>query len=323
MAEPADTAATTAETTDTAATAAATETAAPMLGSQALLGGVEFRSRTLAYLKAIQQYGTFSQASAALHISQPAISQAIAAFEEQLGVPLLETQGRRKVLTDAGRQVAEFSTEVLHQAHELRHWLDSYTQGAAGSLRVGMVDTAVLYLVPAALEQYRSQHPQVELQVYVDESNTLLQRLQDFDLDLALVHGPHPPELASVEIATESLLLLAPQDESVQAWALPPTGSRTRTLIDRGLEQLDLTPHVTLESRNPAVLSQMAALGLAHAVLPAAIVSATPQLNQLRSQVVCQRSLLAAQRPPGGAVGGSNQRAEKFIELARQAASSS
>ena len=311
-----------AETTNTAETAAAT-TAAATLDSQALLGGVEFRSRTLAYLKAIQQYGTFSQASAALHISQPAISQAIAAFEEQLGVPLLETRGRRKVLTAAGLQVAEFSTEVLHQAHELRHWLDSYTQGAAGSLRVGMVDTAVLYLVPTALEQYRSQHPQVELQIYVDASNALLGRLRDFDLDLALVHGPQPPELTSVEIATEALLMVAPKDESVPTWALPPTGSRTRALIDRGLEQLGLIPHVTLESRNPAVLGQMAALGLAHAVLPEAMVSAAPQLKQLRSQVICQRSLLAVQRPAGTAAGGSNQRAEKFIELARQAASSS
>jgi len=277
--------------------------------------GVEFRTRTLAYLKAIQQYKTFSQASEALHISQPAISQAIASFEEQLGVKLLETRGRRKVLTPAGVYVAEFSNEVLSKAHELRRWLDSYTKGSAGVFRVGMIDAAVLYLLPSALEEYRLVRPQVELQIFVAESNALLQRLRDFEIDLAFMIEPVPEEMTSAEIATEPLHLFSPQDKNIQAWAMPPATSRTRALIDRGLAQLGISPHVTLESRNPIVLRQMAALGIARTVLPLALADELPQLETLRHKFVCQRTLLAVQRPSDS----QDMRAAEFIELARQA----
>lgn len=280
------------------------------------LQGVEFRTRTLAYLNAIQRYQTFSQASEALHISQPAISQAIASFEEQLGVTLLETQGRRKVLTSAGQYLAEFSAEILGKALELRRWLDSYTQGSTGSLRVGMIDAAVLYLVPSALEEFRLSHPQVELHIFVAESNALLQRLREFEIDLAFIIGPVPQELIGTQIATESMHLFSPQDQNIQAWALPPAASRTRALIDRGLGQLGLAPHVMMESRNPTVLRQMVALGIANTVLPDALAEEFPQLKQLRGQFVCQRTLWAVQRPSDN----QDRRAEEFIELAHQAA---
>jgi len=280
------------------------------------LQGVEFRTRTLAYLNAIARYQTFSQASEALHISQPAISQAIGAFEEQLGVALLETQGRRKVLTPAGHHLAEFSTEILSQALELRRWLDAYTQGSTGSLRVGMIDAAVLYWLPSALEQFRLSYPQVELQIFVAESNALLQRLTDFEIDLAIAIGPVPQNLVGTQIATESLRLFSPQDKTTQAWALPPAASRTRALIDRGLEQLNLVPNVMMESRNPIVLRQMVALGIAQTVLPDALAEALPQLEQMRGQFVCQRTLWAVQRPSSN----PDRRSEQFIELAQQAA---
>lgn len=294
-----------------AAPTAPTQPAAPAAPTP-----LDFRTQTLSYLDAVARYGTFSQASQALHISQPAISQAIASFEEQLGVKLLKTQGRRKVLTPAGQHVAEFSAEVLGKTQELRRWLDSYGAGSRGSLRVGMVDAAVLYLLPQALEQYRRARPQVELQIFVAESNALLQRLTSFEIDLALMIEPTPTEFLSQKITTEELFWFSPPDEAVLAWALPPSASRTRTLIDRGLAQLGVTPNVILESRNPIVLRQMAALGLFHAVLPKALAQDSPQLLKSKTSFVCERTLLAVQRP--GDV--DDVAAREFVELAQQAA---
>lgn len=277
---------------------------------------LDFRTQTLSYLDAVARYGTFSQASRALHISQPAISQAIASFEEQLGVKLLKTQGRRKVLTPAGQHVAEFSAEVLGKTQELRRWLDSYEAGSRGSLRVGMIDAAVLYILPQALEQYRRARPQVELQIIVAESNALLRRLTNFEIDLALMIEPTPAEFVSRTIMTEKLYRFSPPDEAVLAWALPPSASRTRALIDRGLAGLGITPNVILESRNPIVLRQMAALGLSHAVLPRALAQDSPPLLKAEAGFVCERTVLAVQRP-----GDTDDVAgREFIELAQQAA---
>ncbi len=57
----------------------------------------------LAYLCEVQRSGTFTAAPRRLHISQSALSQALAEFERRLGVPLFERDGRRRALPEAGR----------------------------------------------------------------------------------------------------------------------------------------------------------------------------------------------------------------------------
>lgn len=276
---------------------------------------IEFRTRTLAYIDAVQRHETFSEASEALHITQPAISQALATFEEQLGVKLLEAHGRRRVLTEAGRQVAQFSAEVLGRSAELRRWLDSYSHGTVGNLSVGMIDAAVLYLLPSTLEEFRQSHPDVELKIFVGDSNTQLQKLRDFEIDLAFIVEPVPSDLVGEEVTRESLYLYAPDnwEAAPTPWALPPAGSRTRNLIDQGLAKLGITPNVALESRNPIVLRQLVALDFGCSVLPEAITEELPHLATIRRDLVCRRYLMAAQRPTTA----PDERITEFVKLAK------
>ena len=281
----------------------------------AIYPGIEFRTRTLAYIDAVHRYETFSEASEALHISQPAISQALASLEEQLGVKLVEPQGRRRVLTEAGRQVAQFSAEVLGRSAELRRWLDSYSQGTVGNLSVGMIDAAVLYLLPHALEEFRRSRPDVELKIFVGDSNAQLQKLRDFEIDLAFIVEPVPQDLVGEEVTRESLFLYAPDNwkAAPTPWALPPAGSRTRNLIDQGLAKQGITPNVALESRNPIVLRQLVALGFGCSVLPEAAADELPHLAAMRKDRVCRRSLMAVQRPTTA----PDERIGEFVKLAR------
>ncbi|TAJ17970.1 MAG: LysR family transcriptional regulator, partial [Dehalococcoidia bacterium] len=131
----------------------------------------------LAYLREVERSGTFTAAARRLHISQSALSQALAEFERRLGVPLFERDGRRRVLTEGGREAARFAAEVLGRATELRAWADARRAGGSGSLVVGMIDAASLYVLPSAVAAFRSAHPGVELRVVVDTTEALLERL--------------------------------------------------------------------------------------------------------------------------------------------------
>src|SRR3989304_5269435 len=82
-----------------------------------------FHSQQLAYLREVERAATFTAAAERLHVSQPALSQALSALERRLGVPLFERDGRHRVLTEAGVEVARFASEVLGRAAELRSWL--------------------------------------------------------------------------------------------------------------------------------------------------------------------------------------------------------
>ena len=270
----------------------------------------------LAYVRALERWGTATEAARRLQVSQPALSQSLSQLERRLGVPLLERDGRRRQLTEAGREVARFAGETLARAGALRDWLDAYAEGRAGTLRVGMIDAASLYALPSAIRAFRETHPEVQLELVVDRSGVLLERLGRFELDLAFVVGPATPEFDAVEVLREPLYLYAPpgtaEEPSDGEWVLYPPGRQTRRIIDAGLAARGIWPRISLESDNPAVLGQMVALGLGWSVLPEGVVEGvSPDLAASRREQIAERTLLAARRaqsPP-------DARAEAFLRL--------
>lgn len=257
-----------------------------------------FHSQQLAYLREVERAGTFTEAARRLHVSQPALSQALAELERRVGLPLFEPRGRLRALTEAGREAARFAAEVLGRAAEFRAWTQAYEQGGAGTLTVGMIDAASLYALPGAVGRFRQVYPGVNLRLVVDTSSSLIDRLRRYELDLAFVVAPVPESLVAVEVGREPLHIYAPAgaplDPAEAQWVLYSEGSHTRAQIDEGLARLGIVPNVTLESHNPEVLRQMVALGLGWSVLPPAVARDDDRL--VRREAVAERVLLGVRR---------------------------
>jgi DNA-binding transcriptional LysR family regulator len=271
----------------------------------------------LAYLREVARRGSITAAAEALHVSQPALSQALAELGRRLGVVLFERAGRGRHLTEAGREVARFAEETLAGAEALERRLALLRDGEAGSLSVGMIDAAGLYVLPEVVRRFRAAHPGAELKLVVDTSEALLRRLRRFELDLAFVVGPvEEQDMAAIEVLREPLHVYAPagdQGEIENAhWVLYPDGSRTRRIIDAAFAREGIAPTIALESGNPAVLRQMVALGLGWAVLPSAVAGEEPDSAGIRrSSRIAERSLCAVRRresPP-------DARIEHFLRL--------
>ena len=275
----------------------------------------------LTYLREMDRSTTVTAAAYALGVSQPALSQALVEIERRLDVPLFERRSRRLELTEAGRRAASFAEDVLGHAEALDRWLAAYREGRAGSLRVGMIDAASLYVLPAAVRGFRDQHPDVELQLTVDRTAVLLDRLRRSDLDLAFVVGPiasgfSSDQFIATELRQEPLYLYGPADGTDPEsgdWVLYPTGRQTRALIDEGLARQSIRPRVTLESDSPEVLRQLVALGLGWSVLPEGVAeTGTQPLTRFSDEPVAHRSLLALRRAGADA----DPRVDAFLELA-------
>jgi DNA-binding transcriptional LysR family regulator len=256
-----------------------------------------FHSQQLACLREVERSGTFTEAAARLHVSQPALSQALAELERRIGLPLFERRGRLRELTEAGREAARFASEVLGRAAEFGAWRDAYQEGGSGTLTVGMIDAASLYALPGAVRRFREAYPGVHLRLVVDTSSELVDRLRRYELDLAFVVAPVADDLEAVEVGREALHIYAPSGSAGHArdadWVLYPQGSHTRQQIDEGLARLGISPNVTLESHNPEVLRQMVTLGFGWSVLPPAV-AGTTGLEQ-REQVA-ERVMLGVRR---------------------------
>jgi DNA-binding transcriptional LysR family regulator len=269
------------------------------------LGGVTLRQLT--YLRAAARATSFTAAAAELGMSQPALSQALGELERRVGVALFEPTGRQRRLTGDGAEVAAFAERVLAEAGELRERLAALAGGEAGSLRVGMIDAASLYVLPGAIRRYRSAHPDVELELRVDTSSSLMAQLRAFELDVVFAVGPADADFVGIEVLREPLHLYAPpgtvdpsRPPADVEWALYEGGSRTRGLIDEGLARLAIRPRVSLESGNPQVLRQVVELGLGWSVLPPGVAEDARAIEvagaAVRGPQVAERALVAMRR---------------------------
>ena len=92
-------------------------------------------------LQAVVDYGGFFQASEVLHLSQSAISYSLAKLQEQLGVPLLEIEGRKAHLTTMGRAVLERSRQLTRKANEIEAFASAMERGWEPEIRL-VVDFA-------------------------------------------------------------------------------------------------------------------------------------------------------------------------------------
>ncbi len=281
--------------------------------------------RSLRYLQEVERRGTFTEAAWELGISQPALSHSLAELSKRLGVPLFRKDGRRRVLTEAGQRVVRYADRVIGQTGDLVRWLDSWQRGEVGSLRVGLIDTVGLYTLPPGLSRLQRERPGIDLQLVVAESEELLSMLDRYQVDLALVVGPAGSRYNSEAIATERMHVYSwPDDIAASSssgsevaapagWALYPSASRTRLLIDQGLAQLGIQPEVALESAHPTVLRQMAVLGYARTVLPRHVATAGEDSDLLEGPLVALRPIEAVWRSDEDL----DPRAALLIELAK------
>ena len=263
---------------------------------------MEFSSKQLLYLSTIAKKNTLAAAADELQITQPALSFAIIELERKLGLQLFEKKGRRKILTPSGQLVTKFANETLYRAGELSEFLSIDNLGKEGTLRVGMIDAASLYLLPTAIEAFKTETPNIKLYVTVNDSDTLTEQLQNFEIDIAFVvskdeNNLDNSKLVSTLILEESLVLCNPilnGKHPMTEWALYPEKSRTRALIDEGIQVLGLEPNTIIQSSNPQILRQLVVLGLATSILPEQI--AKESKNIYVGKEIARRRITALRR---------------------------
>lgn len=191
-------------------------------------------------LRAIIEEGGFAQAAASLHRSQSSVSYAVNRLQEAVGVPLLEIQGRRAALTEAG---AALLADVMPLIDELSRLEDRATAIAGGE--VAHIRLLIDALFPKArlfdaLKAFSERHPRVEVQLRETVRQTTEDNGdQDFDLAV-LVAEPGARDVSL--IADIALIAVARNDHPLTRLRRPPNRiamARQLRIDIRGLEAID------------------------------------------------------------------------------------
>ncbi|WP_047471262.1 LysR family transcriptional regulator, partial [Delftia sp. ZNC0008] len=130
----------------------------------------------------------FATAAQRVHLSVSSLSKRITELESALGQPLFDRSGHRAVLTDAGQRLLPAALEVLNAMAALGQALDT-REALAGHCRFGVGDLSALTWLPAFVAAARQAHPQLVLEPHVDVGGVLEQRLDDGELDFAIIAG--------------------------------------------------------------------------------------------------------------------------------------
>ncbi|MFH8349203.1 hydrogen peroxide-inducible genes activator [Streptomyces sp. NPDC018045] len=178
--------------------------------------GTRPRQPSLAQLRAfvaVAEHLHFREAAAEIGMSQPALSGAVSALEEALGVQLLERTTRKVLLSPAGERVAARARGVLEAVGDLMEEAEAARAPFTGVLRLGVIPTVAPYLLPTVLRLVHDRYPDLELQVHEEQTGSLLDGLQQGRLDLLLLAVPlGAPTVAELPLFDEDFVLVAPKD---------------------------------------------------------------------------------------------------------------
>ncbi|MBT2482549.1 LysR family transcriptional regulator [Streptomyces sp. ISL-94] len=153
----------------------------------------EWDIKKLRILRTLAEQGTVTATAEALHMTPSAVSQQLTNLARQLGVVLLEAQGRRVRLTDAAHLVLRHAGAVFAELERAEAELAGYLAGDAGEVRIGAFSTAVPALVVPAVAALRRTHPRVEVRVRETEAAESYELLSAGGVDLALSLAAHAP----------------------------------------------------------------------------------------------------------------------------------
>lgn len=234
--------------------------------------------RQLVYFDAIVRYGGFTRAAQSLHVSQPAISTQLRQLERSLGATLLHRSTRRVTLTPAGEQFLIRTRSILQQLEAARSEMQAHSSVMTGQVRLGA--TQVLGSLPLArlMSSFRARYPHVTLALRSGLVDTLLDQLDDGDLDVVI--GPRhgtDPRFLSVRLAAESLVLITPPDfgrevtDLRQVSELPfvclRSGSGLHAILTGYADEHGIPVRVDFETHSPNSIRELVSAGMGVALV--------------------------------------------------------
>jgi LysR family cyn operon transcriptional activator len=145
--------------------------------------------RTLRYVAAIARLRSFTKASEALRIAQPALSISIKKLEAELGVQLFTREARQVVPTPEGLMLLHRAERIFEELDSARRELKDAQDLRKGDVRLGFPPMYGLQSLPKLLREFRLAYPGIAVTATVGSASEISKMLDDAAIDLAMLEG--------------------------------------------------------------------------------------------------------------------------------------
>jgi LysR family hydrogen peroxide-inducible transcriptional activator len=168
----------------------------------------------LRYFCAVAKAGSFTRAAEHERVAQPSLSQQVRKLEDELGARLFDRLGRSVRLTSFGKTFLPRASGILRDLADAKHEIEEMTGLERGRISVGAIPTIAPYFLASRLASFALKYPEIQVNVVEDVTSTLLERLQETTIDLALIALPIPARTHFVceELLRERFYLVVPRN---------------------------------------------------------------------------------------------------------------
>lgn len=227
---------------------------------------------------AVARILSFSKATRATNLTQPAISSQIKSLEDQIGKALFSRCGGSKVeLTDEGKILLEIVTPLVKEFDSIEARFNEM-QGAElkGPLTIVTHTSAMIHLLPIVIKSFKKKFPECELSVLNRGRQDIISMLENAEADIGISSGSHLPKTINCELfAQYKRVLIAPighplskkskislRDIAAYPLLLPPKGSNTREVVDKAFADHDISYSLAMEITGRVASKTYAEMGL-------------------------------------------------------------
>jgi len=165
--------------------------------------------RALQYFVKLAELKHFSKAANACFVSQPTLSTQIRKLEDELGVSLVERAPRKIMLTPIGEDIAHRARHILRDIEHIKDAARRSGNPETDTIKLGIFPTLAPYLLPHVIPVIRRQYPELRLQLAEEKTGTILNMLDQGQLDAGLLALPVEDHGMEVEILFEEPFVAA------------------------------------------------------------------------------------------------------------------
>ncbi|WHY79392.1 LysR family transcriptional regulator [Neobacillus sp. WH10] len=248
--------------------------------------------KQLRYFSTIAQEGQITRAAKKLHMAQPPLSQQLKLLEQELGVLLMDRNGKNIELTEAGKVLYKRAQEILQRFDETVTEVKEVGEGIRGLLSIGSVKTCFSY-IPEKIRYFREHYPLVSFRLHEGDSFRLAKNIRNREIELAIVRLPLDlNDFSSLSLPNDRFVLVIPENwSSKKTIKMKKIAEMPLLLLHRisgvGLYELvvdecrrhGFDPNIVCQCADAAMLLSLVRTGIGAALLPQSTLLSFPPVS--------------------------------------------
>ncbi|AEI15807.1 transcriptional regulator, LysR family [Flexistipes sinusarabici DSM 4947] len=232
----------------------------------------------------VAKYKSFSRAAEKLLLSQPTVSTHINTLEENLGVKLFDRLSKEVVLTEAGQLFYPYAVDMMDLRERSHESIKEFLNEISGNLRIGTSTIIAEYILPEVIKNFKESYAKTYFNFTVNNSQTIIQRIADGILDLAIVTRKIPKKDLEYKLFMKDRIVLAVypghplykrdnvfvEEILKEEFIIREIGSGTRAAVEHSLKQKgydfdSLNSSATFATTHAVIQAVKSGLGIAFA----------------------------------------------------------